>query len=1030
MNFKFNYHLSTEHLHVGCEEPRAYFIPYESEKCALNDNRGQSRRFISLCGEWDFRFFTSVSEISDVEAVEDGFGKIEVPRSWQTDMGKGYDVPNYVNANYPIPVDPPHVPDKNPCALYRRSFYVSHEMLDKEIYINFEGVDSCFYLFVNGKFAGYSQVSHMTSELDITKYLSEGINELRVIVIKWCDGTYLEDQDKIRLSGIFREVYLLLRDKVHITDIYARPVLSNDLNNGDCPTVIKVNGKTQIEYKLFRPNGMLIESGHTEIENEGKIDFLVSDPELWCDENPQLYSLLIISGSEYICLKVGFRKIEIKDRVLYINGRNIKAKGVNRHDSHPILGSATPYDHMLEDLLIMKRHNINTIRTSHYPSDPRFFGLCDKLGFYVVDEADIETHGFAVVGYWDQLTDSDEWREAYLDRAERMFERDKNHPSIIMWSLGNESGVGKNHRAMADYLHQRMPGCIVHSEDISRRLGDKLHGEFKGKSDEEIGTALECDYIDIESRMYHSPEAIENEYINRKLYSKPLFLCEYSHAMGNGPGCLKEYWDLIYANDNFFGGCVWEFIDHSVAVGDDIYNSPHYIYGGDCGTLVHDGNFCVDGLVYPDRRPHTGLLEYKNIIKPFRAVYLSDGRLEIKNLRYFKSLRDMDLCWKLRKNGKTIKSGIICAPDIEPQKSEVFELDFNDCDYTDGFVYLTVSMIYNSDTPWAERGYEVGFEQFVIYEDNTIGSVVDNISPYAFISAVKDENSITIKSAKTEYRVCTVCGLITSIISDGCEMLTTPITPTVWRAPTDNDRNIKWQWFSSGYNTAGVKCYSCDISEINEKYICVSSKLSLGSAVFRPIMQINVKYTFYAEGGVKIDTENEVRENLPMLPRFGMCFCMPYGNEKLSYFGRGPVESYIDKRHASYEDLFETTVSKNFEPYVRPQENSAHADTKWACVCNLNGHGLLFSRCDVDFSFNCSHYTSEQLTNTNHDYELVPMKQTAVNLDYRHNGIGSNSCGPELNKKWRFDEKKFNFSVRILPVRISDINPFDEVGKV
>ncbi len=1033
MNFKYDYHLSPSVLHVGCEEPRAYFIPYQSEEAALSDIRGNSENFISLCGEWDFRYFSSLSDVNDMESYSPGCAdsdKITVPMSWQCNLNKGYDTPQYVNTPYPIPADPPYVPDKNPCGLYMRNIYIHPDMLKKSIYINFEGVDSCFYLFVNDRFAGYSQVSHMTSELDISGFLREGINTVKVLVLKWCDGTYLEDQDKIRLSGIFREVYLLLREKTHITDIYSHPVLSEDFRNGDCPTYIKLNGKAVIDYKLIRPNGMLIESGHAEIDGEGKIDFLVSNPDLWSDEDPQLYSLIVSCGNEHICLFVGFRKIEIIGNVLYINGQKVKAKGVNRHDSHPILGSATPPYHMLEDLYIMKRHNINTIRTSHYPNDPRFLCMCDKLGFYIVDETDIETHGCAVAGNWDMLTDSEEWTEAYLDRARRMFERDKNHPCVIMWSVGNESGVGRNHRAMADYFHSRMPGCIVHSEDASRRQNDKLYGELKDKSDTEIGNSLECDYIDVESRMYPSPKSIEDDYFNRRIYTKPLFLCEYSHAMGNGPGCLKEYWDLIYKHDGFFGGCVWEFTDHSVASGQNIYADPQYIYGGDCGNIQNDGNFCVDGLVYPDRRPHTGLLEYKNIIKPFSVSLCDDGKLSVKNLRYFKSLSDLDLIWKIQRNGKTVKQGIISAPDILPQESGEFQLDLKDATSHGGYVYLYVSMVQNLDTPWSKCGYEVGFEQIALCEEHNKKEMSAWLSPYCSIYANDNGNKITINTSNTSYTIDKISGLITSITDSGKEMLSTPITPVIWRAPTDNDRNIKYQWMNSGFDKTDVKCYSCGIAEVNKAYINVTCSLSLVSFAIPPILKLNVTYRFFAEGGFTLDCHVSVRENLPMLPRFGFQFNMPEGCEKLSYFGRGPVESYIDKRHASYQGLFETTVSNHFEHYIRPQENMAHADTKWACVCDLNGHGLLFSRINSDFSFNCSHFTPKQLTETAHDYELVPLSDTVINLDYRQNGIGSNSCGPELNEKWRFDEKEFYFSIRIMPANIANIDPFEELGKI
>ena len=413
-------------LHVGCEKPHAYFIPYESKESALIQNRAESENFITLCGDWDFIFYNSLSDVPELEdaATLGRVDKINVPRSWQTMLGRGYDTPNYVNITYPIPVDEPYVPDMNPCGLYMRKFFVHPDMLKKKVYINFEGVDSCFYLFINGKPAGYSQVSHASSEFDVTSLLTAGENDVKVLVLKWSDGTYLEDQDKFRYSGIFREVFLLLRDENHIRDIHIKPTLDEKFENGKCSVELDVCGKADVEYSVMSPDGNTIESGKT---SDGKFEFSVSSPSLWSDETPVLYSIIFKCGSEYILVKFGFRDFSVIGNVLYINGQKVKLKGVNRHDSHPILGAATPMDHIIRDLDIMKRHNINTVRTSHYPNDPRFYDLCDEYGFYVVDEADLETHGLDFLGNRDIYTDNPDWTEAYLDRAALMFERDKNH---------------------------------------------------------------------------------------------------------------------------------------------------------------------------------------------------------------------------------------------------------------------------------------------------------------------------------------------------------------------------------------------------------------------------------------------------------------------------------------------------------------------------------------------------------------------------------------------------------------------------
>ena len=1020
MDFNDKYYTDPSVLHIGCEAPRAYFIPYESHNSAYKDNRAASKKFFTLCGDWNFLYYRTVKCLQDFTAEDFNIGdnKLTVPMSWQADLGKGYDTPNYTNVNYPFPVTPPFVPDDNPCGLYQRHFFVDSEMLQNEIYINFEGVDSCFYLYINNEFAAYSQVSHMTSEIDITRFLHVGNNDIKVLVLKWCDGSYLEDQDKFRFSGIFREVYIILRDKVHITDLYAHPRVTEDFRSGTLTVEVKTNGLLTTEYSLYSPNGGLIETGKLNINESGELDMLISAPEMWSDETPNLYKLIINAGSEYIPLDIGFKNVMIKDKVLYINGQKVKAKGVNRHDSHPYLGAATPLEHMIEDLYIMKRHNINMVRASHYPNDPRFPGLCDKLGFYLCDETDLETHGMQGYGNWDALTDSPDWEKAYLDRVQRMFERDKNHAAVIMWSLGNESGVGRNQRTMSEYLHNRMPGCIVHCEDATRRYTQLMHSAEKPSE-----FNPECDYIDIESRMYPSPDECLNTYIKNKAFTKPLFLCEYSHAMGNGPGCLKDYWDMIYAHDEFFGGCVWEFLDHSVAIGSNRFAEPKYIYGGDFGDFPNDGNFCVDGLVYPDRRPHTGLLEYKQIIKPFKIQFDRDKfSFRVKNLRCFKDLSDFDILWNIERNGKKIAEGRILSPTIKPQTSRQFRPDISGITLDNGYVYLNISLVYNKSTEWSDYGYEAGFEQFTVCEhtESNIADVADNV-----FCLENTSSEIIVSTSNTSYTVDKVHGLITSICDRGKQIICSPIAPTVWRAPTDNDRRIKSTWFKEGYDRTVTACRECKVEESTPSHVTVKVLLSVGAASKAELISLAVYYTVYSDGKLKIMCHADVRKSLPMLPRFGFEFAMPQENEKLNYFGRGPYESYIDKCHASKIGLYSSSVTKHFEHYIRPQENMAHADTKWMEVYDYSGHGLLIAKSAKDFSFNCSHYTSAQLTKIPHDHELVPLKETIVNIDYRHNGIGSNSCGPDLDYKYRFDEKSFDFEFIVIPALINDICPFD-----
>ena len=1027
MNFKFNYHKSLEHIHVGCEKPRAYFVPYKTPEVAKRNLRAESEQFTSLCGDWDFKYYPNESYLPDFTAdgfLTEGFDKLTVPMSWQIMHARGYDKPNYTNVNYPYPIDPPHVPADNPCGLYVRSFDLE-KVGENEVFINFEGVDSCFYLFVNDKFAAYSQVSHMTSEINITDYVKKGENTLKVLVFKWCDGSYLEDQDKFRFSGIFREVYLLERSKSRISDLFIKADLDEGLTVGSVEIEADTVGEGELEYTFLAPCGCVLASGKATAEKgKAAAKFEIADPMLWSDEIPTLYTLCLSFGGEYICQKVGFKRVEIKDSVVYINGKKVKAKGVNRHDSHPLLGSATPMDHMREDLYILKRHNVNMIRTSHYPNDPRFLELCDELGFYVCDETDLETHGMTwgaesekgeSYDSWCKLTNSPEWTESYLDRVERMYERDKNRTCVIMWSLGNESGVGENQRKMTQYLRSRRSTNIVHCEDVSRRsYYDKWTDEYHMKWE---------DVSDVTSFMYYGYSRCI-DYLNNKNEKKPLFLCEYCHAMGNGPGDLKRYWDMIYKYDKFFGGCVWEFLDHSVAEGDSKYSDPHYVYGGDYGDYPHDGNFCVDGLVYPNRKPHYGFLEHKQVVKPFRVELNEKGDLRIKNLRYFTTLEDTDLYWTVEKNGRAVKQGRIAALNIKPQTSRSYKLDLGEW-ADDEFVYLNVSVKSNVATPWAEVGYEIGFEQIALSEP----AVKADAKPLSARLTVNDgDYSVTVTDGATSYTFDKLAGLLVSINDNGRELLAEAAAPTVWRAPTDNDRKIKHDWAKFGISTkTQLGCYGSEIICSNGACFKLRASLSLGERAMSPVLRTDVVYTVLSGNGIKIDFDVKVRAEVNSLPRFGLEMKMVEDSENIVYFGRGMAESYLDKRHASKMGVYRTTATENFEHYVRPQENMAHADTKWLTVASPAGHGLAFFRESGDFSFNCCHFTPKMLTETNHDYELVPLKETVVNIDYRHNGIGSNSCGPVLPDELSLNEKQFNFSFRIKPVFVNNVCPFKEI---
>lgn len=1008
-------HKTPKVLHENTVEPRAYFIPYETPKNAKKGVRENSPYFKSLCGLWGFAHFDSERDLDldlTAEDLPDYCGRIDVPKSWQTETKNGDDVPNYTNINYPFPLDPPHVPEKNPCAVYSRRFEVSAAFLKRDVFIDFEGVDSCFYLYINGKYVGFSTVSHCTSEFEITNFLRAGTNTVTLLVFKLCASSYLEDQDMWRLSGIFREVYLLARSKNRVSDIFVKSFVDENYKNGKIRADISFAGNNEASYELISPKGEVIASGQC-----GEVlELNVENCLLWSAEEPFLYDLYLTVGDEVILQRIGIREFKISDGVVLINGKAVTALGVNRHDSHPILGHAVPFEHMKNDLLIMKRHNVNIVRTSHYPNDPRFCELCDRLGFYVVDEADLETHGMAnaqIKGLnphenWSYLSDSDEWTAAYVDRAARLFQRDKNRACVVFWSLGNESGCGKNHRAMKDYIKAANPQNIVHYEGASENYEAAAgkHGEF-------------ADISDVESRMY-PPTSEIREYFENKNHKKPYFLCEYCHAMGNGPGDLAEYVELMRSEKRFFGGCVWEFCDHSVEIdvpGKD--GKKGYTYGGDFGDYPNDGNFCVDGLVYPDRRVHTGLLEMKQAYKPY-SVELCDfesGEIKITNLRSFTDLGDLDLLWNVECDGKEVVSGRETNLKIAPGKSKKFKL-FDAFAFEDeGEYFLNVRTVTNVNYEWASAGQEIAFDQFELFslqydEENVRDSRFD-----CKLCAKEEELFIRVLCGETSYVFDKQNGKISSIYHNGKSLLESPIDFSVWRAPTDNDRYIKNEWLREGYDKTMTVLNGLKITENSEDSVRVCADYALGAKSKTPIMNIKAVYGFDADGSCTVELDVKVRENSVYLPKLGLYFAVDGNFERMAYYGYGPYESYPDKRLASHVGFFEKSVDDNFERYVRPQENSSHFGCRRAYIENLCGNGLKFENVFEGefFSFNAMRHSSAELTETAHDYELCDSDKIYVSVDFGISGIGSNSCGPALAEKYRFNLKQFSCAVKITP---------------
>ena len=1003
------HHRDLRVLHDGALAPRAYFIPF-ADKTSSCGRRETSPYVKSLCGTWRFAWYPSEYDLP-ADFLSDNYplGEMEtitVPRTWQNLLGRGYDLPNYTNIRYPFPVDPPYLPHDIPCALYARTFHLAPDaMREKRVHLVFEGVASSFYVWVNGVYCAYSEVSHMTTEVDITEAVHAGENQLKVLVFKWCVGSYLEDQDMWRCAGIFREVYLLFRDETHIADFRLTPSVSADLTSAALSLTLKTNGALPVTYILVSPDGKMLFSGSTTVNGEETLSLpTVTAPDLWSDEIPTLYTLYLEAGKEVIAQRVGLRRIEVRDAVLLINGKAVKGKGVNHHDSHPILGYATPYENIKADLLLMKRHNVNIVRTSHYPPDPRFLELCNELGMYVCDETDLETHGMQTVGNWAEFTDSPEWTDAYLDRSIRMFERDKNQSCVIMWSVGNESGVGLNHRLQCAYFHRVDAERLTHSED---EYAHQIHPLLR--EDVAAGAAKEktLDYLDVDSAMY-PPLPLLRKMIEAA--SRPIYLCEYSHAMGNGPGDISLYWDIMYHEPKCFGGCIWEFCDHAVQLEPvRAGETPRWRYGGDFGDKPNDGNFCVDGLTFPDRTPHTGMLEMKQVYCPVLIEEgCKKGSVKVTSRRCFKDLSDLDLVWRVERDGVCLKTGRRPL-DLAPEASAEYRL-LDRLPADGGVLTLTCRLTANTDTSGYTYGDEVGMYQFILSE---VGKPAP--APSGDLLVEKADGTLTVTDAETVYRFDMTRGCLVSLCDNGREMLLAPVIPTIWHAPTDNERLEKGAWYGQFYDDVQFRCASFTHEFDADGCYIVSVDFALSPKTFRPILHGTIIYRICPSVGMNIEVNAVQREGTPMLPRFGMRFTLPREMTQMHYFGLGPVESYSDKRLAACLGDFRTTVSANFVPYIRPQENGAHADCRFASVSDINGHGLCFE--GTCFSFTATDLSPEQLTRVAHNDELVPEDRVTVIIDSRQSGIGSHSCGPALSEDLQVRPEHLHYFFRLYPSR-------------
>lgn len=996
-------------LHENTMPARAYFIPASKRMDNLVEHREESDRMQLLNGTWKFQYFNSIYDVQEPFFEKDydteNFDEIQVPSVWQM---AGYDTHQYTNIRYPFPFDPPYVPQDIPCGTYAHTFVYHKDENAPKAFLNFEGVDSCFYVWINGSYVGYSQVSHMTSEFDITDLLRDGENSIAVLVMKWCDGSYLEDQDKFRMSGIFRDVYILKRPKQAISDYHIKTRIEDML------------AKIEIEMKFYSPlnvkisiedrNGAVVALGS--IAEEGTAVLEIASPELWNTENPYLYKLILETENEVIVDHIALRKIEIKDQVIYLNGQKIKFRGVNRHDSDPVTGFTINPEQITTDLTLMKQHNFNAIRSSHYPNAPFFYEMCDKYGFMVIDEADIEAHGPFMIyrkedtdynrfKRWNEkIADDPVWEEAIVDRVKLMVERDKNRFCIVMWSMGNESAYGCNFEKALEWTKNFDPDRITQYESARYRNYDETY-----------------DYsnLDVYSRMYPAFSEIQ-EYLDKD-GSKPFLLVEYCHSMGNGPGDFEDYFQMIQDNDKMCGGFVWEWCDHAIAHGTAENGKTIYAYGGDHGEEIHDGNFCMDGLVYPDRTVHTGLLEYKNVYRPARVISYDkeSGELVLHNYMDFDNLKDyVKISYELTQDGLLIGKGKLAEVSVIPHSEGKTNLQVNVPE--NGKCYLKLTYHLKKEMPLLEEDYILGFDEIEVSQKDAKCQLaekwVEKTVTDSELQVSEDDTQIHIKGREFAYTIDRRTALFTEMKFAGREYLNHPMELNIWRAPTDNDMYIKSEWKKAHYDKAYTRAYTTEVVQ-GKHGVKIISHASVVAETVQKILDVTITWKIEAAGKIDADIAVTKDDEFPDLPRFGVRMFLDKKLSAARYFGMGPQESYCDKHQAASHGLYQANVDDLHEDYIRPQENGSHYDCEYVEL-NNSRYGIVVSA-EKAFSFNASYYTQEELEEKTHNYELTESDSVVFCVDYALNGIGSNSCGPVVLEQYRFDDVLFRFQFTLIP---------------
>lgn len=981
------------------EPQRSYYIPHDSMQGALMNARYSSRLCMLLNGNWNFKYYECPldlpEEISDIHYSE----HLPVPSCWEC---YGYGQIQYTNVDYPFQYDPPYTFSMNPVGVYNRSFRID-KVCERSIYIVFEGVSSYLELYINGKYVGMSRGSHLQAEFDITKFLQPGENEISVAVYTYNVESYMEDQDCFRYHGIFRDVYILNRPQNHIQDVYIKPQMS-----GEVEIEMTFKGeRLPLQVTFYAPDGQQVER----IEN----------PLLWSAEKPWLYSVLICCNGEYIMRKIGFRSVSTSEQGEFlVNGVSVKLKGVNRHDSHPEFGYCTSYEDMVRDIVLMKQNNINCVRTAHYPNHPVFLELCDEYGLYVMDECDMETHGvenaygLCSLASIEQMASNPIWTNSYMDRIKRTVERDKNSPSVIIWSLGNEGQFGTNHVLMSEWTKERDDSRLIHYERTA--FPNKAYGADQIQ-------IHPC--VDIISRMYTSLENLEIQG-NMTNDKRPYFLAEYAHAMGLGPGELADYWNLIYRYPRLIGGCIWEWCDHAFMkqLPD---GSRGLIYGGDSGEFPHYGNFCCDGLVFPDRTPSTGLAAYKKVIEPVKISCLDIhlGEFEFENRFDFTNLSELKWEYRIIADREIVETGRF-AVSAAPHKTVRLKLLYNIPEDVDDCAFIEFYANVPEKTLWCERDHNLSWAQFAL----PVSIREKETALLHPIEVTDGKRFVTIRSCSVVYTYDKGNGLISSIEKDGRSLLKRPVDIVIWRAMTDNDKFEKIKWQKEHFHKTYFKPHNTLVECASDRCV-IRVEGVIGAHSRLPVFFTNVEYAFTSEGlqihvharrnselksmnrtsSEETDLDLNLKTEISQIPRFGLRFALDSKFEDIEYFGKGSLECYIDYQDHAKMGIWNSTVTKEYEPYIRPQECGNHMNAKWLRLCD--GKNTVAFRGEKAFEFSALHYTIENLDQTEHAYELVRDDTSEILICYKNRGVGSSSCGPTLSEKYWVTDKMIDFSFSV-----------------